>query len=73
MKKPATDKTIASRVREAVRRLEAIRSVLKRESNRANNNYGQFQGGEAEGLRLAIMEIDHALLTDRDSAIARCV
>jgi hypothetical protein len=73
MKKPATDKTSASRVREAVRRLEAVQSVLKRESRRDNNNYAQYQSGQAEGLRLAIMEIDQALLTGRESAIARCL
>lgn len=70
MKKPATDKTVASRVREAVRRLEAIKSVLERESRRTDNNYSQHQGGQAAGLRLAIMEIDHALISDRESAIA---
>ena len=71
MSKSTTDKTQVSRVREAVRRLEAIKSVLRRESRRDNNNFGTYQSGQAEGLRLAIMEIDRALLHDRESAIAR--
>ena len=65
------DSTKVSRVREAVRRLEAIQSVLKRESNRNNNNYSTYQSGQAEGLRLAVMELDRALTHDRESAIAR--
>jgi hypothetical protein len=66
-----TDRTRVARVREAVRRLEAAKALLRRESRRENNPYTRLQWGQAEGLRLAIMEIERALSTDRESAIAR--
>jgi len=71
MSADSTARTKVARVREAVRRLEAIEAVLKRESRRTGNNFTNYQQGEAEGLRLAVMEIEHALANDRESAIAR--
>ncbi len=65
------DSTKVSRVREAVRRLDAIRAVLRRESQRNENNYSTYQSGQAEGLRLAVMELERALSRDRESEIAR--
>jgi hypothetical protein len=65
------DATKVKRTREALRRLKAMRAVFTKHGNRTDSGYRYHDAGAAQGLKIAIDEIEEAMRSGKSRAAGR--